>query len=390
MTILYNAVGWKPAYKLGGPILAVAPLAERLAKRGHTVMVAATNSNLTDKLDIDTEKWHDVEGVHVRYFQMKDSWTKNIPIDYFRKSNADYRTPDLEPWLQSCGIQFDIVHSQLPFIHSNRVCSKFAAKNRIPYVYSQHGVFDPIRLSRRSFKKQIYLRLYELPTCKLAKALIALTDYEKETYRRLGLTNRIEVIPNGIDLPEVAHRREETPPLVLFMARLHPIKGADIAIQSFLRASERFPNVRFVMAGPDEFGMTASLTKQIGSNQNIELCGPVTGTEKEKLLQQADIFVLPTESEGFSIALLEAMAYGCAILTTSGAHFDAIESNGAGRIIPRTIDAFAKSLIELLSDLESTHEMGNNARQLVERDYMWDKIVDRYEELYLDLIRKER
>jgi len=350
-------------------------------------MVAATNSNLTEQLDIDTEKWHDVEGVHVRYFQVKDSWTKNIPIDYFRKSNADYRTPDLEPWIQSCGIPFDIIHSQLPFIHSNRVCSKFAAKNQIPYVYSQHGVFDPVRLSRRSLKKQIYMRLYELPICKHAQALIALTEYEKETYRKLGLTNRIEVIPNGIDLPEVAHRTEETAPRVLFMARLHPIKGADIAIQSFLRVSERFPNARFVVAGPDEFGMAASLKGQIGSNQNIDLCGPVTGAEKERLLQQSDLFVLPTESEGFSIALLEAMAYGCAILTTSGAHFDAIESNGAGRIIPRTVNEFAASLIELLSDLESTHKMGNNARKLVERDYTWDKIVDRYEKLYLDLIR---
>jgi glycosyltransferase involved in cell wall biosynthesis len=353
-------------------------------------MVAATDSNLTEKLDIDTEKWHDVEGVQVRYFRMKDSWTKKIPIDYFRKSNADYRTPDLDTWLESCGIQFDVIHSQLPFIYSNRVCSQFASKNRIPYVYSQHGVFDPVRLSRRSLKKQIYMRLFELPICKRSQALIALTEYEKETYRELGLTNRIEVIPNGIDLPEIAHRIEAISPLVLFMARLHPIKGADIAIKAFLTASERFPNARFVMAGPDEFDMVASLAEQIGSNRSIELCGPVTGAEKDKLLQQADIFVLPTESEGFSIALLEAMAYGCAIITTSGAHFDEIETNQAGRIVPRTTDAFAVSLIEMLANPESTREMGNNARKLVERDYTWDKIVDRYEELYIDLIRKER
>ncbi len=393
MTILYNAVGWKPAYNLGGPILAVAPLAERLVKRGHRVMVAATDSNLTERLDIDTERWHEVDGVEVRYFRMHDSWTKWIPTSYFRKSNADYRTPALKPWLDSSEVDFDVIHSQLPFIHSNRVCSRFAADKRIPYVYSQHGVFDSKRLARRSLKKRLYLALFELPACRRASALIALTKYEEKTYRQLGLSNKVAVIPNGIDLPaEGAQNRQSAEVVVLFMARMHPIKGADIALEAFLRVRNDVPNARLILAGPDEFGIENALRESIraaNAESQIEITGPVTGDLKQRLLDRADLFVLPTESEGFSIALLEAMANRCAILTTPGAHFDEIEQNRAGRIVPRTVEAFAKSMTEMLTDLELTLKMGDNARQLVERDYTWDKIVDRYELLYDEITSTE-
>ncbi|MCH8274417.1 MAG: glycosyltransferase [Armatimonadetes bacterium] len=395
MIILYNAAGYKPAYNIGGPIHTVSAVAERLAARGHRVIVAATDSNLTERLDVDTGMWHDVDGVEVRYFRMSDSWTKRIPLDYFRKSNADYRTPDLRPWIDACGIRFDVIHSQLPFIHANRVCSEFAERNGVPYFYSQHGVFDTVRLRHRGLKKRLYLALWELPACRRATALIALTEHDAETYRALGLNDRIEVIPNGIDLPEEKSAPWPYPnfpvrdgrPLVLFMSRLHPLKGPDLALEAFRIARAAARDALLVIAGPDEYQMAAKLSARVreaGLEGGVLIPGPVTGAAKSALLQRCNVFILPTESEGFSMAILEAMAHGCAVLTTHGAHFPELEDAGAGSLCAREPDALGCRLAALLADPNLTEEMGRRARWLVEERFSWDSITDRLESLYME------
>lgn len=395
LNVLFNTPGYKPAYNIGGPIHSVSAVAERLVQRGHRVWVAASNSNLTERLDVDTERWHDVQGVQVRYFRMQDSWTKKLPLDYFRKSNADYRTPDLDSWIETCGIKFDVIHSQLPFVYSNRVCSAFAERYRVPYFYHSRGVFDPVRLRNRALKKRLALFGWELQCCRRASALIALTEYEKESYRKLDLTNRVEVIPNGIEIPPddplewpLSDFPVSTDDLVvLFLSRLHPTKGADIAIEAFCRARRGRKNVRLVVAGPDEFEIQKKLADTVSATESapyVHFAGPVHGETKRALLQRADAFVLPTESEGFSMAVLEALANRCAAVVTPGAYFPEIEDSNAGIVCERSVEAVAQALAALFDDPHRTAEMGENARKLAAERFDWDNIVTRLENLYLE------
>jgi glycosyltransferase involved in cell wall biosynthesis len=373
--------------------------AERLASRGHNVWVAATDSNLTERLDVNTDCWHEVNGVRVRYFRMVDSWTKSIPIPYFQKSMADYRTPALATWLNATQERFDIIHSQLPFIHSNRVCSKYAEAHDIPYFYNQHGVFDPIKLKYRAIKKRLYLELFEIPVCRRADVLIALTEHERATYKRLGLWNRVEIVPNGIDLeasdalewPFPGFHVRDGAPLVLFMGRLHPLKGADLAVEAFLQARSASPNARLVMAGPDEHGLSRSLERKVRADDAedaVLFAGSVSGDAKAALLARADVFLLPTKTEGFSISILEAMAAGCAVLTTPGAYFPELESSGAGWIVERDPNQLAMRLSMLLSDPAKRTDMSLRGRRLVAERYTWDAVVDALESLYREHARR--
>lgn len=389
-----TSVGYKPAWNIGGPVHTVVALAEGLARRGHEVWVAATDSNLTERLEVDTESWHDLGGVRVRYFRMQDSWTKRIPLDYFRKSNADYRVPEFARWLRSEAPEFDVVHSHLGFAFANRVAAGWCRERGVPFVYQQHGVFDPVRMRHRALKKRLAFALWERRVCETAAILVALTEYEAETYRILGLKGRIEVVPNGVTLPDepppkeallqrVADLRDDDV-VALFLGRLHPTKGVDIVVEAFLRLDER--RARLIVAGPDEFGLREGLERRAReAGARVLFLGSVGGELKSALLHRADLFVLPTVSEGFSIAVLEALAHGCPVLTTEGAHFSEVEQEGAGLVLPRTVDAFAKGIRGLAGDAARRHAMGEAARRLVAERYTWDRIVERFEDLYKEL-----
>ncbi len=396
LSILYNAVGYKPAYNLGGPVSVLEALAEGLARRGHKVYVSATNSNLTETLPIDTNLWHEINGVYVRYFPVKPLWIQKIPLPSFQKSNANYYTPDFKQWLFTQPGKFDIIHSQLPFLYSNLVASEYAEKNNIPYFYSQHGVLDPLRLQYRRWKKQVYYHFYERKALQRAAVLLASTPQERLAYQALGWNQRIEIIPNGVHLPEDKERTWPLPewkpppeaPLVLFMGRWHPLKGVDLALKAFYLARKTAPDSYLLLAGPDEYGLLPSLQRQIQEfslDDRVFCCGAVYGEVRDALYERADVFLLPTVSEGNSIALLEAMAHRCAILTTPGAHMPEIHTRQAGIICERDPEALGQALAHLLANRSLTRAMGEQGRRLVQEHYTWEKIVPRYEDLYYEV-----
>lgn len=250
-------------------------------------------------------------------------------------------------------------------------------------------------------KKRLFLNLYELPVCRRASALIALTEHERDTYRALGLKNRVECVPNGIDLPPSRHYEWPFPhfpvrkdaPLVLFMGRLHPLKGADIALNAFLQSRKAYPEARLVIAGPDEHGMSSDLVERAaaaGAGNAVLLPGAVKGDVKAALLSRANIFVLPTLTEGFSIAILEAMAHSCAVLTTTGAYFPEIEKAGAGWISERNAHEIGLRLSAAYCQPAELERIGDRGRRLVSREYTWDSVVDKLEALYLEFAERAK
>ena len=125
---------------------------------------------------------------------------------------------------------------------------------RKPLFYHQHGVFDPERLRFRSMKKMLYIKAIERPIMRQATTFIAGTKAEVDSYRALGVQTHCRIIPNGVDrwyLPQsfaqTANSRFHILPddlVILLLARLHPIKGAERLIRSFLMIHHRFPKAR--------------------------------------------------------------------------------------------------------------------------------------------------
>src|SRR4029077_6324487 len=131
---------------------------------------------------------------------------------------------------------------------------------------------------------------------------------------------------------------------------------------------ESFPEALLVLAGPDEFGLESALRKQsevLLRTRRVIFPGMVTGPLKAQLLARADLFCLPSDAEGFSMAVLEAMASGTAVLLSPGCHFPEIVGYGAGVISDPAPEALSVALARLLADPESLARMGRAGATLV-------------------------
>lgn len=403
MKILYAVHGYKPAYRIGGPIHTVSAAAERLVRKGHEVIVFTTNSNLDEDLDVALNQPVDVEGVHVWYFKREEPIQKWLPfIPYLSKSMGFLYAPAMKTQLDRIVPFVDVVHTQMPYVYPTYAAGRAAIRHQKPLFYHQHGVFDPERLKFRGLKKRLYINAIERPIMRSATTLIALTEVEARSYRALGVQTRCCVIPNGVDI--VNYPSIETPAasyhhilpdemVILFMARLHPTKGADRLIRAFLMIQRRFPKAKLVMAGPDEWGIIEKFRREItiaGAGDQVLFPGMVTGEPKHELLRRADLFCLPSEAEGFSMAVLEALANSTAVLLSAGCHFPEVEKVGAGRVVQPTPEALSEALSDFLSYPEKLKYMGRKGRDFVIRDYSWDTITDKLIDAYIEGIERNR
>lgn len=408
MRILYVAHTYKPAYRGGGgPILSIAAAAEGLVRKGHEVTLFTVNENDVDGvLDVPLHTPVIIEGVEVWYFPQISIWKQWLPfITYMSKSFGYLYSPAMAQALNHKVKEVDLVHTQIPFTHLTLAAGQAAFRHGVPLVYHQRGVLDPERLHFRAWKKRLYIWLFELQLLRKASCLISLTEAETASYRALGALTRCEVIPNGINVDEYW---QETPEdwlgklelapdaqVILFLGRLHPIKGADRLVRAFLAIQERFPKAVLVCAGPDEFNIRGQLDRMITDGQEsvrsrVLFPGMVTGELKKAMLARADLFCLPSDAEGFSMAVLEAMASRTAVLLSPGCHFDEVMAAGAGMVVSKDSEAIATALAELLSDSVRLRRMGDAALDLVQRLYSWDPLVDRLVSVYQQCIREMR
>lgn len=137
------------------------------------------------------------------------------------------------------------------------------------------------------------------------------------------------------------------------------------------------------MAGPDEQGLTNDLQEKVskaGLNHRVFFPGMVLGSLKKNLLARADLFCLPSIGEGFSIAVLEAMASATPVLITPDCNFPDVSIHNAGKVEVR--DKWCQALSSLISNPSRLSKMGNNAFKLVKQSYTWDKIVEKMEDAY--------
>jgi glycosyltransferase involved in cell wall biosynthesis len=256
-------------------------------------------------------------------------------------------------------------------------------------------VFDPQRLQFRSLKKQLYLAGIERPILRRANTLIAGTEAEVASYRELGVSTACRTIPNGID--PGCYRRQARPEtdarwripagaqVVLFLGRIHPSKGADRLLEAFLQIAGQRRQAVLIMAGPDQEGLEHRYRAAIqgaGLGDRVLFPGMVVGEDKLDLLARADLFCLPSLGEGFSMAVLEALASATPVLLSPQCYFPEAAAAGAARIVPVQADAIARELADLLGNPQQRQTMGQAGLELVRRHYSWESIAARLTAVY--------
>jgi glycosyltransferase involved in cell wall biosynthesis len=178
--------------------------------------------------------------------------------------------------------------------------------------------------------------------------------------------------------------------VALFLSRIHPKKGLSVLIEAWRQVTRDDKDWILAIVGPDEGGHLAEvqlLARDLGIEDRVLFTGPAYGCEKRQLLELADFFVLPSHSEGFSMAVLEAMACRLPVVITPNCNFPAVCEEGAGLVVPPHADKLSSALRQLMECTQGQRvRMGSQARRLVQRCYTWDHVVDQMNEVYEWLI----
>jgi len=276
----------------------------------------------------------------------------------------------------------DVVHGHGFYVGTNWL---FGRKSRMygkPLVYHPHGFFEPWVLQRSRWKKRLAHLLFENKNFRSVCLWRALTPKEADQIREQGISTEIVVAPNGIRLDPfdkvAASKTPKKRKRILFLGRLHPKKGIDLLLQAWAKLAPRFSDWEIIVAGPNENSYLATLrgiVRELDLGKSVSFPGPVTGVEKVQLFKSADLFVLTSRSEGFSVAVLEAMACRVPVLITTPCNFDELSIDGGGFSCEPDAKSIERKLESALqcSD-EERIERGEAGRKLVETQYTWSAI----------------
>jgi glycosyltransferase involved in cell wall biosynthesis len=327
-------------------------------------------------------------GVDVRVFprgRFSKLWTGfSRPLARFIKSEAAY---------------YDVIHVHEMWHYPQHVASHEARKRNIPLVVSPRGCLTPLALANDRLLKIAYTRLVQRKILEDASLLHALTGQEKDQIRGYGVSTHTEVIPSGVvldagpDIYATEHGGQggdgSRPFELLFLGRVIPNKGPDLLVEALAELKRRGHSVKLVIAGPcssEYYTLLSSRVERLGISDETSFAGFVTGEGKAKAFSRANAFVLPSYSEGFSVAALEAMSWGLPVVLSKQCNFPEAAEAGAGLEVEPEAGPLAAAVEWLLEEPERARMMGRRARSLVEQKYTWDAIGAEVLEAYRRLL----
>ena len=298
-------------------------------------------------------------------------------------------------WIAAHADEFDVAHLHSMWSPIPHGAARGLEQARIPYILCPHGILDEWAMNQKRVKKSIHLALASARTMKRAAFIHALSPYERTCIEPFGFGVPIAVIGNGVQpaeyesVPDPAEFRAAHPevgerPYVIFLGRLHPGKGIDLLTRGFARISADAPRAMLVLVGPDA-GARARIESaafETGIADRVVFTGPVYGREKLAALAGAVCYCLPSEHEGFSVAICEALACGTPVVISPECHFDEVGKEGAGVVVPREPAAIGNALSAMLRDPDRARTMGDAGRAMVFERFTWPAVAQRCVDLY--------
>jgi glycosyltransferase involved in cell wall biosynthesis len=254
-------------------------------------------------------------------------------------------------------------------------------------------MLNPSALKFSGIKKQVFWRLLQGPVIRRAACLHATSDQEYQEIRNFGLRNPIAVIPHGIELPEASNHiiTGEIDRVVLYLGRIHPIKGLDRLVRSWARVEGRHSGWRLRIIGPDERGHAGelrTLVRQEGLSK-VSIEPAIFGNDKHNAFLEAELFVLPSLNENFAVTVAEALAMGIPVIASKGAPWDGLERMGCGWWIDHGVDPLVAALSTAMAmPREALKAMGAKGREWMRQDFSWERVARDMLAMYLWLARE--
>ena len=348
----------------GGPSKSICDLALEQAKEGASVQI----------ISLKTENPYFTQNPH-----------KNLNLLFlerkFFKSALTKIIKDHKP---------DILHGHGLWLMEVHHMAAVARKMNIPYIISPRGMLEPWALNYKRWKKEIALIFYQRKDLMKATCLHATSKMEADNIRKLGFKNPIAVVPNGIYLSEFPYPYSKPPKekyTLLYLSRIHPKKGIELLIDAWKKIEkEKRKSWQINIAGNGEENYIKSLEQRIknkGLENEIKYIGPQFGSDKIKVYQQADLFILPTHSENFGMVVAEALTCEVPVITTTGTPWEDLHTHQCGWWVNNDVETLAQTIQQAISlSSEERLLMGERGRQLIIEKYSVEIVATQMIRLY--------
>jgi glycosyltransferase involved in cell wall biosynthesis len=392
MRILKTVQAYYPFQEKGGPVVKVRALACGLVQRGHQVTVLTADLGLAG-----------YNGRNANFERCKWGWRSEqdgVEAIYLA-SLGHYRALTINPrvigFCRAHLMGFDLVHFYGLYDLLGPAVSSSCRRQGIPYIIEPMGMYRPID---RGFRlKHAWHRFLGAAFWQNATQIIATSEMEQQELLADGVPpDRVVVRYNGIDaglqksIPARGTFRAKwgiSPgePLILFLSRLIPRKGADILIEAFARVCP--DSGTLVIAGPEgETGYRAHLercAKESGVAARVIFTGPVYDEGKKALLADADLFVLPSRYENFANAPAEAIACDVPVIITNACGIRSLVEGRAGLVIAPEKEALVAALRSLLQDKALYERFKAGCREVADQ-LSWNLLAEQMEGYYTGVL----
>jgi glycosyltransferase involved in cell wall biosynthesis len=371
----------------GGPSHALPPMGRALLEQGVDVHVVTTNDNGPGLLDVPTGRWIDHQGVPTWF---APRWSPSVMA-----AREFIFSPGWACWLKREMRRYDLLHIHALFSYLPSQAMSLARQHQVPFVLRPLGLLEESSLQRKSWKKALFLAWRERRNVRAAAAVHFTSMREKEVSREVdGLCHW--VVPLGVEIPpklseaggKVRSQRgwAAGAPCLLFLSRWAPKKQLPLLLRALDSLRDR--PWHLILAGGDwqELDWASQKILTAWEPERYWLPGFVQGLEKAELFAAADLFVLPSISENFGVAVAEALAAGVPTVLTRGvALAEEVARQAAGWICDPGETELRATLREALSDAVGRERRGAAAALLAARSFSWPavgkQLVTRYEAL---------
>lgn len=355
------------------------------------------------------QELHQLPDTRVSVVGLRDAFTdvdepKWAPLSV---AACEPRGPRVLGWAPGCAAA--LTRNQPQLVHQHGIWTlgslevrRFARASRIPFVVSVHGMLNPWALGRSKWRKRAAWLAYQSDNLKHAGCIFVNSRAEARAVRDCNIAAPIAVVPNGVDTREPPTRAPAWRPVLgqerrvlLFLGRIHPIKGVFELLRAWAQFTRRYPdrarNWSLVITGWDDGGHEASLRQlanELGlTAPSLHFTGPLFGEERDAALAHASGFVLASHSEGMPMAALEALSAGTPLLLTDACNLAQVAESGAGLRLDASVDGICEGILGLAALTEEQHrEMSARAARLAGETFAWPRIAEDTRRVYAWLL----
>lgn len=358
----------------GGSVVVLHNLSKQLVNRGHEVTIITTD------------------------FEFDENYASNLNVMPFRcTSNLGLflYSPRMREWLRENINDFDVLHLHNFRSYQNNLIQYFSKKYEIPYILQAHGSLP--RIAEKQSLKWIYDQVWGYRILHGASRFLAVSDIEMEQYKAMKINQtRIDLIPNGLDidcfkyLPKYGTFKrkisvDSNSKMILYIGRLHKIKGIDFLIRSFKILMNNRKNTVLVIAGPDDgYGHELkTIVNDLGLNDSIRF---VQGYIKNvvEAYRDADVLVYPSQYEIFGLVPFEAIMCGTPVIVTDNSHCgNIIQKYNCGHVIKYgDINGLAKKINDILENPDESISKIVEGKKYITENLNWKEITSKLEAIY--------